>query len=405
MRSILTSARLVTFQGDAEDGYGLREGASLGIDGERIAWVGQEIPRDWEDAPPTDLEGRLVTPALVDCHTHLVYGGDRSDEFERRHEGVSYAQIAREGGGILSTVRATRSLSVDELVQAALPRLDRLLRDGVGTVEIKSGYGLTIDSELRMLRVARRLGTERPVRVTTTWLAAHAVPPEYRGRPDDYLTEVALPGLEQAVDEGLVDAVDVFSESIAFDLEQTQRVFEHAQGLGLPVKVHAEQLTRSGAARLAARYGARSADHLEYLDDDGVRAMAEAGVVAVLLPGAYHTLRETQPPPVQALRDAGVPMAVATDHNPGTSPLESVLLAANLACAHFGLTPREALTGLTRHGAHALGRVGEIGVIQRGAMADLAVWSARTPAELVARMGALPLVRRMHGGAWVADPT
>ena len=401
MRTIFSGGPIATLVSDGEP-YGLVTQGSLGIEQGRISWVGPEeawvsMP-EWADAVRVDLAGRLLTPALIDCHTHLVHGGDRTDEFERRLSGVSYETIAREGGGILSTVRATRALDVEGLVEAALPRLDRMLADGVGTVEIKSGYGLTIESEIRMLRAARRLGTRRPVRVRTTWLAAHAVPPEFAGDPDRYLREVAIPGLEQAHEEGLVDAVDVFCESIAFDREQARTVFEHAASLGLPVKAHAEQLTDSGAARLVAEVGGLSADHLEYLAPGDVQWLAEAGTVAVLLPGAFHVLRETQAPPVAELRRRQVLMAVATDCNPGTSPLESPLLAAHLASTLFGLTPEEALTGLTRNAARALGMHESVGTLEPGKSADLAIWNVRTPAELVVRLGALPLHERWFEG-------
>ncbi|TAN05538.1 MAG: imidazolonepropionase, partial [Rhizobiaceae bacterium] len=338
-----------------------------------------------------DCGGRLVTPALIDCHTHLVFGGNRAKEFEMRLEGASYEEIARAGGGIVSTVTATRALSEDELVQAALPRLDALIAEGAGTIEIKSGYGLTVEDELKMLRAARRLGKERNIRVRTSYLAAHAVPAEYKGRPDAYIDEVVLPGLEAAHAEALVDAVDGFCEGIAFSPAQIARVFGRAKALGVPVKLHAEQLSNLGGAALAASYGALSADHLEYLEGPGVAAMAKAGTVAVLLPGAFYFLREKQAPPVEALRSAGVPIAIATDCNPGSSPLASLLLAMNMASTLFRLTPEEALAGVTRNAAEALGLADEIGTIAAGKRAELAVWDVRHPAELAYRIGFNPL--------------
>jgi imidazolonepropionase len=344
------------------------------------------------------MAGRLVTPALVDCHTHLVFGGDRAREWEMRLEGASYEAIARAGGGILSTMRATRAASEDELVAAALPRLDALLAEGVGTVEIKSGYGLTVADELKMLRAARRLGRERPVRVVTSWLAAHAVPPEYAGRAMAYIEEVAIPGLRAAAEEGLADAVDGFCESIAFAPAEIERLFAAARDLGLPVKLHAEQRSDLGGAALAARFGALSADHLEHLSEAGIAAMQAAGTVAVLLPGAFYVLRETRAPPVAALRAAGVAMAVATDANPGSSPLLSPLLALNMASTLFRLTPSEAFAGMTAHAARALGLGAGAGTLAPGAPADLAIWNASNVAELGYWLGRRPLVKRLHGG-------
>ena len=351
-----------------------------------------------------DCGGRLLTPALIDCHTHLVFGGNRAREFERRLDGATYEQIAREGGGILSTVRATNALDEDELTAAALPRLDELLAGGVGTVEIKSGYGLNIDGELKMLRVARRLETLRPVRIRTSYLAAHTIPPEYSRHRDAYLSEVVLPGLGRAYTQGLVDAVDGFCEGIALSPAEIRRVFDHARALGLQVKLHAEQLSNLGGAALAASYGAMSADHLEYLDAEGCRALARAGTVAVLLPGAFYTLREKQAPPVAALRAAGVPSAVATDCNPGTSPLTSLLLAMNLAATLFGLTVVECLAGTTRVAARALGLLDETGTLEAGKSADLALWDVEQPAELVYRIGSNALHQRVLRGVTVVEP-
>lgn len=325
--------------------------------------------------------GGVMTPGLVDCHTHLVFGGSRAEEFEARLEGASYEEIAKRGGGILSTVRATREASEEELLTLAKPRLEALIADGVTTVEIKSGYGLTVEDELKMLRVARRLGEMLPVRVVTTLLGAHALPPEYQHDSDGYIDLVCQKMIPAAVAEGLADAVDVFCEKIAFSVTQCERVFEAAKSHGLPIKAHAEQLSNLGGAAMAARHGALSADHIEYLDDAGITAMKEAGSVAVILPGAFHTLRETQQPPIAALRKAGVPMAVATDANPGSSPIFMPTLMLNLACTLFRMTPQEALAGMTARGAEALGLTGK-GIIHEGADADLCVWNVTSPAEL-----------------------
>ena len=354
-----------------------------------------------DEAEIVSLGGRLVTPALIDCHTHLVHGGHRAREFEMRLAGASYEQIATAGGGIVSTVRATRALGVDELIAESLPRLDALLAEGVGTVEIKSGYGLSIPGELDMLRAARQLATLRPVRIVTSYLAAHAVPAEYRGRSDDYLAEVVLPGMIAGHAEGLIDAVDGFCERIAFSPQQIERVFACAAELGLPVKLHAEQLSDLGGAALVARHHGLSADHLEYLDEAGVVAMAEAGTVATLLPGAFYVLRETRKPPVELLRQAGVPIAIATDCNPGTSPLTSILLAMNMAATLFGLTVDECLAGATCHAARALGLGREIGSLEAGKSADFAVWDAETPAELVYRLG----FNALHARIWRGERT
>lgn len=390
MRKILSGLRIATLEKTGAP-YGLIDAGAIGIEGDRISWVGTTVPDDWKSAEVQDFGGRLATPALIDCHTHLVFGGNRAREFEMRLEGASYEEIARAGGGIVSSVKSTNGLSEDELVAQSLPRLDTLLAEGIATVEIKSGYGLNIEAELKMLRVARRLGTLRPVRIRTSYLAAHAVPPEYRGRADDYISEVVLPGLDAAHAEGLVDAVDGFCEGIAFSPAQIARVFDRAKALGIPVKLHAEQLSNLGGAKLAASYGALSADHLEYLDADGAGAMAAAGTVAVLLPGAFYALREEQAPPVKALRAAGVRIAIATDCNPGTSPLTSLLLTMNMACTLFRLTAEEALAGATREAAHALGLQNELGTIASGKRAEIAIWNAAQPAELCYRIGFNPL--------------
>ena len=376
----------------------------LAIEDGRIVHAGPEagLPERCAGFEKVDCGGRLVTPALIDCHTHLVYGGSRAKEFEMRLEGASYEEIARAGGGIVSTVAATNALSEDELVAAALPRLDALLAEGVATIEIKSGYGLNIETELKMLRAARRLATLRPVRVKTTWLAAHATPPEYKGRNAAYIEEVAVAGLEIAHAQGLVDAVDAFCEGIAFSPDELRPVFDKAQALGLPVKLHAEQLSNLGGAAMAASYGALSADHLEYLDEAGAKTMAAAGSVAVLLPGAFYTLKEKQHPPMAALRAAGVPLALATDCNPGTSPLTSLLLTMNMGATLFGMTVAECLTGVTVNAARALGLAEETGTLEAGKAADIATWDVESPAELVYRIGFNPLSRLYVSGHEVA---
>lgn len=380
---------LATMQKGAQP-YGLIPDASIVVERDRVAWCGprRERPSEYNGVRSTDLGGRLMTPALIDCHTHLIYGGNRAREFERRLNGASYEEIAKNGGGINSTVMATRTASDEELIAGALRRLDSLIAEGVRIVEIKSGYGLTIDDEIRMLRIARTLGDLRPIKVETTWLAAHAVPPEYTGRPDDYIDEVAIPGLVRAHDEGLVDAVDGFCEDIAFSLDQIERVFKAARELSLPVKLHAEQLTDQKGALLTARYNGLSADHLEYLSDEDVPALAQSGTVAVLLPGAFYMLKETKLPPIDALRRHDVPMAIATDCNPGSSPISSLLTVMNMACTLFGLTPEEALAGVTRHAAKALGLADDYGVISPGAVAELAVWNVSHPAEISYEIGA-----------------
>jgi len=391
------NARLATV---ADGTARIVDDAVLLTNGDRIVFAGSSKDQPSLDAAPEkiDLGGRLVTPALIDCHTHVVHGGHRAVEFEMRLAGSSYDQIARAGGGIVSTVRATRALDVDGLASAALPRVDALLADGVSTIEVKSGYGLTIAAELDMLRAARLLEQLRPVRIVTSYLAAHATPAEFAGRPDDYIDQVVLPSLRLAHDQHLVDAVDGFCEGIAFSPAQIARVFDLAAELGLPVKLHAEQLSNLGGAALLASYGGLSADHLEYLDADGIGAMVASGSVAVLLPGAFYALRETQSPPIAGLRAAGVPMAVATDCNPGTSPLTSMLLAMNMAATLFGLTIDECLAGATLHAARALGLEGRIGSLEARKSADFAVWDVETPAELIYRFGFHPLHARIFKG-------
>jgi imidazolonepropionase len=380
--------------------YGLVEDAALVVEDGRIAWLGPrgELPPDWAARARTrhDCAGALITPGLIDCHTHLVYGGDRAHEFELRLNGASYEDIARAGGGIVSTVRATRAASEEELLVASRVRLRALQAEGVTTIEIKSGYGLTHEHERKCLRVARRLGEEEGVCVRTTFLGAHALPPEFAGRADDYIAEV-LRMLPLLHDEGLVDAVDAFCERIAFTPAQTQRVFDAARALGLPVKLHAEQLSDSGGAVLAAQYAALSCDHLEWLGEAGARAMAAAGSVAVLLPGAFYFLRETRLPPVELLRQHRVPMAISTDCNPGSSPCTSLLLMLNMACTMFRLTPEEALAGVTREAARALG-MPDRGTLAVGQRADFVVWDVARPAQLSYALGANPRRETVVGG-------
>ncbi|MFN3350358.1 imidazolonepropionase [Pseudorhodoplanes sp.] len=378
-------------------GLGEVTGAVAAKDG-RIAYVGPEsgLPAGWDAAETAKLDGRWITPGLIDCHTHIVYGGDRAHEFELRLKGASYEEIARGGGGIVSTVKATRAASEDQLVAQSLKRLDALIAEGVTTIEIKSGYGLDLVTETKMLRAARRLGRERDVRVTTTFLGAHALPPETHDK-DAFIAKVCamIPQIAQA---GLADAVDAFCEGIAFSPEQTARIFDAAKASGLPVKLHADQLSNLHGAALAARYDALSADHLEYTDETGVAAMAQAGTVAVLLPGAFYMLREKQVPPVEAFRRHKVPMAIATDCNPGTSPVTSLLLTMNMASTLFRLTIEEAIAGVTREAARALGKLAETGTIETGKACDLAIWDIERPAELVYRLGFNPLQARVRNG-------
>ena len=390
------NAHLTTL-GDAS-GWGLIERGAILTDGARIAWVGAEadIPPRLEPSAEHDLGGALLTPGLIDCHSHLVYGGHRAGEFELRLQGASYAQIARAGGGIRASVAATRAASDAQLFDAAAARARALMAEGVTTLEIKSGYGLSLQHEARCLRVARRIGAELALTVRSTCLAAHALPPEFDGRADDYIAAVCawLPELHAA---GLVDAVDAFCEGIGFSAAQTRRVFDAAKALGLPVKLHAEQLSDLGGAQLAASFRALSCDHLEWLSDEGVAAMAAAGTVAVLLPGAYYFLRETRLPPVQALRHAGVPIALASDHNPGTSPGLSLLLMLSMGCTYFRLTPEEALRGVTVHAARALG-LPDRGTLRAGQRADFVAWDLQHPNELAYWFGHNPCRRRIVAG-------
>jgi imidazolonepropionase len=397
---VWTNARLATMtEGGAP--YGLIESGAIAVKDNRIAAIGPAAhlmaSGSVARAVIHDASGRCITPGLIDCHTHLVYGGSRAREFERRLEGATYEEIARAGGGIRSTVAATRALSEDALYEASRARLEALLGEGVTTVEIKSGYGLDTASELKSLRVARRLGRDLPVTVATTFLGAHALPPEFAGRPDAFIDAVVDEMLPAVARERVADAVDAFCEGIGFTPAQVERVFQAAGKLGLPVKLHAEQLSNLGGATLAARYGALSADHLEYIDEAGVRAMAAAGTVAVLLPGAFYFLRETQLPPIDLFRKHGVPIAISTDCNPGTSPTTSLLLMLNMACTLFHMTPEQALAGVTRNAARALG-LPDRGTLETGKQADFVVWDIAEPAELSYRFGFNPAVEIMQRG-------
>lgn len=392
---LLTNLKAATMR----DGYGLIEDAAILIEGGRIAWVGPraEAPSGHDT---TDCEGRLATPGLIDCHTHIVYGGSRAHEFEQRLTGVSYAEIAKAGGGIAATVRMTRAESEADLAASALRRLDSLLAEGITTIEVKSGYGLDRDTEMKMLKVARELSQWRPVDVVTTYLGAHALPPEFRENRQGYLDLVCNDVMPAVAKARLADVVDAFCEGIAFSVEETRRVFEVAKSLGLPVKLHAEQLSNLGGSAMAAGFGALSVDHIEYLDQAGVDAIAASGTVAVLLPGAFYYLREKQAPPVDALRKAGVPMAVATDLNPGTSPVHSILTAMNMACVLFGLTPEEALRGVTDNAAKALGLY-DRGLLTPGMRADIALWNTARPGDLAYPLGFNPLAAVIHHGELV----
>jgi imidazolonepropionase len=391
------NARLATMAAGSAGLGAVERGAVAAKDG-RIAFAGPEaeLPPGLQARETIDCERRWITPGLIDCHTHLVFAGDRSDEFERRLAGESYADIARSGGGIAATVRATREASEDALVAAALPRLDALIAEGVTTIEVKSGYGLDTEAELRQLRAARRLGRERAVSVAPSYLGAHAVPPG--GDRAAYLRSIIDEALPRIAAEGLAEAVDAFHETIAFTAEETAAVFEAARRHGIRVKLHADQLADNGGAALAARFSALSADHLEYTSGEGAAAMGQAGTVAVILPGACYVLKETRRPPVEAFRRHGVPMAIATDLNPGTSPIASLRLCAHMACTFFGLTVPEALLGMTRHAAQALGRSDEVGTLESGKWCDLAIWDVEHLAELVAWIGPAPLHARVWRG-------
>lgn len=397
---ILTNARLATLNPQLP-GLGIIEDGALMVRGGQIVYAGpmSELPINLlNTAEITDCEGRWITPGLVDCHTHLVHAGNRAHEFEMRLTGASYEEIARAGGGIVSSVSKVRAASEADLLRETLPRLDALLAEGVTTIEVKSGYGLTVQDELKMLRAARQLGDKRPVSITTTYLGAHATPADYKGRNGDFIREVVLPGLSAAHAEHLVDAVDGFCEGIAFSPDEMRVVFDAAHALGLPVKLHADQLSNLSGAALAAQYGALSADHLEYTDAAGAKAMAETGTVAVLLPGAFYFIRETKKPPIDLFRQHGTKMALATDNNPGTSPLTSLLLTMNMGATLFGMTVEECIAGVTREAARAVGRLDEIGTLEAGKSADLAIWDISELSELVYRIGFNPLHARVWRG-------
>ena len=395
---LLTNGQIATLQRD--DDFGLIEDGVIALRGAQIEWVGAgaDLPDVYRDLPVHDLEGRLVTPALIDCHTHVVFGGNRAAEFEQRLNGASYEEVAKAGGGIVSTVTATRAASPENLLADALKRVDAMIAEGVTLLEVKSGYGLDRETELKMLRVARQIAEVRPIEVRTSFLGAHAVPAEYAGRADAYIDEMCIPTLRAAYAERLVDAVDGFCEGIAFDTSQIARVFAVAGDLGLLVKLHAEQLSNIGGTQLAAQHNALSADHVEYATDKDAAALAKSGTVAVVLPGAFYTLHEMQAPPIQSFRNHGVRMALATDCNPGSSPLTSPLLTMNMACTLFRMTPLEALLGMTAHAARALGETNR-GRIVAGHRADLNVWDVTHPAELSYRIGFNPLQARIFKGS------
>ncbi|MCU7783501.1 imidazolonepropionase [Lelliottia amnigena] len=391
-------ARLATLNPDNPEPYGMQENVALIVRGEKILALIPEADIPVNHANQIDLEGRLVTPGLIDCHTHLVFGGDRASEWEQRLNGVSYQTISAQGGGINATVTATRASSAETLLTLAQQRLQRLMQEGVTTLEIKSGYGLNHEAEAKMLRVAQQLAQNNPVEISPTLLAAHAVPAEYRHDPDAYLTLVCEQIMPTLWKQNVFEAVDVFCENVGFTPAQTERVFQAAAALGIPVKGHVEQLSNLGGAALVSRYKGLSADHIEYLDDAGVAAMAQNGTIAVLLPGAFYFLQERQRPPVEQLRKQGVPIAVATDYNPGTSPFASLHLAMNMACVQFGLTPEEAWAGVTRHAAQALGRGATHGQLKDGFVADFIVWDAERPVEMVYEPGRNPLYQRVFRG-------
>ncbi|EKO3987532.1 imidazolonepropionase [Vibrio fluvialis] len=400
MELILTNARIVSMQ-NGSAGYQPSEPMNVLIQNGQITAISAKVID--ADAKRIDCSGKLVTPGLIDCHTHLIYAGNRANEFEMRLQGVPYQTIAAQGGGIISTVKATRGASLDELVELALPRLDGLLKSGVTSVEVKSGYGLTLNDEVKMLRAAKALENHRRVKITTTLLAAHALPPEYIGRADDYIEHVCQTIIPQVAEEKLATSVDVFCESVGFNLAQTERVFQCAKEHGLQIKGHTEQLSNLGGTALTARYQGLSADHIEYLDEDGVKALAESGTVATLLPGAFYFLRETQKPPVAALREYQVPMALATDINPGTSPFADLTLMMNMGCTLFGLTPEETLRGVTVHAAKALGFAETRGQVATGFDADLAIWNIDHPADLSYQVGVPRLHARIVDGAFYHD--
>lgn len=396
---IWENARLATMQEGQDANYGLIEDGALVVEGERLAWVGMrsEMPAQYRHgAVLHDAHLALISPGLIDCHTHLVYGGHRANEFELRLNGASYEDIARAGGGIKSTVQATRLATEAQLFEAASKRLSNLLKEGVTTLEVKSGYGLSLAQEAKCLRVARQLAQHHPVQIKNTFLGAHAVPPEFQDNPDAYIDSVVAM-IEPLKAEGLIDAVDAFCDRIGFTYSQTEKVFKEAQRLNLPVKLHAEQLTDSHGASLAAQYGALSCDHLEWLSEEGAAAMSKAGTVAVLLPGAFYFLRETKLPPIELLRQHQVPMAISTDSNPGSSPCTSILLMLNMACTFMRLTPQEAMAGVTRIAAHALG-LKDRGVLSATQRADFVLWDVKHPAELAYAFGSNPCLSTVWGG-------
>ncbi len=396
---IFTHARVATLIENA-DGLGLIEDTAIVVEQGRIAYVGpqSELPEHYAIYPKTDCENRLITPGLIDCHTHLIHAGNRAHEFELRLEGASYEEVAKAGGGIVSSVKALRAASEDDLIRESLPRLDALISEGVTTVEVKSGYGLDTGNEIKSLKAARRLTQERDIAIRTTFLGAHALPPEMNGDKSAYIDVIINEMLPAIAAEKLADAVDGFCEGIAFLPDEIARVFNAAKAHGLPVKLHADQLSNLHGAKLAASYNALSADHVEYTDAQGAQAMAKAGTVAVLLPGAYYFIRETQKPPVESFRQAGTKMALATDNNPGTSPLTSLLLTMNMGATLFRLTVNECIAGVTREAARALGILAETGTIEVGKHADLAIWDVQRPAELVYRIGFNPLWKRVFRG-------
>ncbi len=398
-QNLIRNAKLVPMSDDQDD-FEITKNGAIAIDGEQIVWSGEEknIPNEYKKYNEYNAKGKLITPGLIDCHTHLVFGGNRSTEFNMRLNGKSYQEIAKAGGGIASTMKATREASFDDLLSSSLVRLDDMIGNGVTTVEIKSGYGLDIETECLMLRVAKRLESLRPIRIKTSFLGSHGIAPEYKNNPENYIKEVCLPALKKANEEGLVDAVDGFCETVALNVEQLKEVFDLAQKLNLPIKLHAEQLSHSGGVKLATSYDAISIDHLEYANEEDAKLMSKSGSVAVILPGAYYTLNETQKPPIELFRKYNVPMAIATDCNPGSSPLTSILLAMNMASTLFKITPLEALSGVTKHAADALSLKG-LGQIKPGMIADLAIWNLEHPSEFSYRIGFNALYKRIFGGS------
>ena len=398
-QNLIRNAKLGPMSDDQDD-FEITNNGAIAIDGEQIVWSGEEknIPNEYKKYNEYNAKGKLITPGLIDCHTHLVFGGNRSTEFNMRLNGKSYQEIAKAGGGIASTMKATREASFDDLLSSSLVRLDDMIGNGVTTIEIKSGYGLDIETECLMLRVAKRLESLRPIRIKTSFLGSHGIAPEYKNNPENYIKEVCLPALKKANEEGLVDAVDGFCETVALNVEQLKEVFDLAQKLNLPIKLHAEQLSHSGGVKLATSYDAISIDHLEYANEEDAKLMSKSGSVAVILPGAYYTLNETQKPPIELFRKYKVPMAIATDCNPGSSPLTSILLAMNMASTLFKITPLEALSGVTKHAADALS-LKDLGQINPGMIADLAIWNLEHPSEFSYRIGFNALYKRIFGGS------